>query len=824
MSHGPQRRSARSRRALLLVMATSAVAGASGLVAAPATAAAPPPCTTATAPDSGTAGSDGFTNIVVVPSQGKPTAVRLPQGVSQVLVDVCAGQGGQAAPTGAGGEGGRVQALLTFDSSADARYLYVIAGIAGTAGGPSASASGGYLGGGAGAAGGGGGGGLSGVFASYTPSQAAALVIAGGGGGGSVNLPGRAGGPAANSSTTALQGDPASQPGFGGGGGGYTGGRAGQAPTSAAEGGRNFVRSGATAVAPTSTDGTSTTDGAVVLRYATPAAAADRLIEVNGANAASSGFQPMVTGFGQATFESGPATPPSGLGSLELRTPGSGDKVQYFTSLYNAMALSNVRRLAYSTYQDQASSGGSTLPALQITIDPDGPDANVNNFTTLVFEPYLNPDQGAVAPQQWQRWDAYNGRVYSTKLIPGVTSTGGGGAVPFTSIQASNPNATFSYDGANPSYPSFGVNQGSANAGLVANTDALTLNETTFDFEPAVAPTLTSRVSPDPSTTHIDVSGTVSDASASKVTVVLRDSQGKELTGSTTTAAGSDVPYTVGFDTTSLADGTLTATTTAVDNGGNASSPATATGTKQAGTTTASGSPTPTSSSSPTGSPSSPSPTPTTTSSATSSASSSATPTGSSSTSPTGSPNPASPRMLTVEAAPTSIKPGERAVVVAHGSANRAVQLLAYSRPSTDYKVARDAATDANGEVAFSITPGTNTRLYVRYTSPAAGTDSLSLVVQVHTALSLSAYRDGVRKYHFQGRNLPQIAGQLITLYRVDANGAEIRTAITRTNTSGIWRIDRTFTGSGQFVFVVRTSQTLNNAAGRSNERLTIIH
>jgi hypothetical protein len=94
----------------------------------------------------------------------------------------------------------------------------------------------------------------------------------------------------------------------------------------------------------------------------------------------------------------------------------------------------------------------------------------------------------------------------------------------------------------------------------------------------------------------------------------------------------------------------------------------------------------------------------------------------------------------------------------------------------------------------------------------------------VHTTLSLSAYRDGVRRYHFQGRNLPRIAGQLITLYRLDRSGREIRTATTYTNTSGIWRIDRRFTGSGAFKFVARASQTLTNAAGKSNVRLTIIY
>jgi hypothetical protein len=173
---------------------------------------------------------------------------------------------------------------------------------------------------------------------------------------------------------------------------------------------------------------------------------------------------------------------------------------------------------------------------------------------------------------------------------------------------------------------------------------------------------------------------------------------------------------------------------------------------------------------------------------------------------------------------PGDITPGLASVVSVHGSPNQAVQLLAYSRPSTTYVVVRNGITDANGDIEFRVTPGTNTRLYAHYTDGPASLDSPSKVIQVHTALSLSAYRDGVRQYHFQGRNLPRLAGQLITLYRVNGNGNEIRTAITRTNTSGIWRIDRHFTGSGQFTFVVRTTQTLNNAAGVSNRRLTIIH
>jgi hypothetical protein len=129
----------------------------------------------------------------------------------------------------------------------------------------------------------------------------------------------------------------------------------------------------------------------------------------------------------------------------------------------------------------------------------------------------------------------------------------------------------------------------------------------------------------------------------------------------------------------------------------------------------------------------------------------------------------------------------------------------------------------SSGTVDFTLLPGTNTRCIARYANDSNG-GSNSVVVLVHTTLSLSAYRDGPLRYHFQGRNLPRLAGQLITLYRIDGRGREIRTATTKTGTTGVWRIDRRFLGSGVFRFVARTSPTLTNAAGRSNVRPTVIH
>ncbi|MDT7538088.1 MAG: hypothetical protein QOI82_1673 [Actinomycetota bacterium] len=203
------------------------------------------------------------------------------------------------------------------------------------------------------------------------------------------------------------------------------------------------------------------------------------------------------------------------------------------------------------------------------------------------------------------------------------------------------------------------------------------------------------------------------------------------------------------------------------------------------------------------------------------------------------------PGGLTLRTRTPDIQPNQTALLDVTGAGNSVVELRCYTRPSTTYFTARTQSS-SGGSLQFSILPGANTRCYARFPGNEASASD-SVVINVHTTLSLSAYRDGVRRYHFQGTNLPRRAGQLITLYRwarrdnngfcdphvvrgdynatsSDPNCVAIRTAAASTNSSNVWRIDRTFTGSGQFVFMVRTSQNLTNAAGVSNQRLTIIH
>jgi hypothetical protein len=176
---------------------------------------------------------------------------------------------------------------------------------------------------------------------------------------------------------------------------------------------------------------------------------------------------------------------------------------------------------------------------------------------------------------------------------------------------------------------------------------------------------------------------------------------------------------------------------------------------------------------------------------------------------------------LTLSTSTPLIQPNQTARLHATGSPNTTFELMCYSRPNSTYTSARKVAT-TTGSVDFTLLPGTNTRCLVRYLDSTA-TQSPSVLINVATTLSLSAVKNsGVRSYTFQGRNLPRVAGQLITLYRI-SNGTEIRSANLKTDATGIYKVVRTFTGTGTFSFIVRTSQTLNNAAGKSNVyRITI--
>ncbi len=178
-------------------------------------------------------------------------------------------------------------------------------------------------------------------------------------------------------------------------------------------------------------------------------------------------------------FIVGPDTPPLGVGSLQLTTVTGGEKVFLFNYDHVGTLLADINAMSYSTYR--TSGNAQQVTALNIQIDYNGDAAG--GFSTLVFEPVYNTDQGPVVSGEWQDWIASGTGVWwSTQPINGQCA----GATAscdktWDEIIANNPDATI--------LGGFGVNQGSGNPALTASVDALSLGTTngdsvTYDFEP----------------------------------------------------------------------------------------------------------------------------------------------------------------------------------------------------------------------------------------------------------------------------------------------------------------------------------------------------
>lgn len=179
---------------------------------------------------------------------------------------------------------------------------------------------------------------------------------------------------------------------------------------------------------------------------------------------------------GDGAFRNGPATPPLGIGSLELFTPTGADKVTLFNFDHIGTPLNTINAISYSTYRTVGSL--QQVAALNIQVDVNG-DAD-GGFTTLVFEPVYNTSQGAVQDGVWQNWNAYSGGNavwWSSNPIPGAPNRDT--FVSWNTIVNANPNAVI--------IGGFGVNQGSGNPNLRTAVDNLVLGYgeegITYNFE-----------------------------------------------------------------------------------------------------------------------------------------------------------------------------------------------------------------------------------------------------------------------------------------------------------------------------------------------------
>lgn len=170
----------------------------------------------------------------------------------------------------------------------------------------------------------------------------------------------------------------------------------------------------------------------------------------------------------------------------------------------------------------------------------------------------------------------------------------------------------------------------------------------------------------------------------------------------------------------------------------------------------------------------------------------------------------------------STIRATESARTTVRGTAGAAVELWAYTRPSTTYRLVRSGTLDGDGALAFDVRPPANTRLQARYSGCGSRP---SVVLNLATALTLAVERRGTREYAFSGDSLPARPGGLVvSLYRVTAEGSQVLTAQARASEAdGEWRLVRRFSGSGRFGFLARTGQDLLNAPGSSAVRSVLI-
>ncbi|MCU1691434.1 MAG: hypothetical protein JWM64_525 [Frankiales bacterium] len=148
------------------------------------------------------------------------------------------------------------------------------------------------------------------------------------------------------------------------------------------------------------------------------------------------------------------------------------------------------------------------------------------------------------------------------------------------------------------------------------------------------------------------------------------------------------------------------------------------------------------------------------------------------------------------------------------------VQLYAYSRPSTTYRLARQVLVPSSGTLALPFTPPGSTRLYAvqRYCTDL----SPSAVVGVSSPVSLAVRRLGPLRYRFSGSTGSAPSGTPVLLLRRTPRG-EVLLARTSTGAGGRWTLDRTFLSPGALDLVARTAATPSRLSGTSPVRPTAV-
>lgn len=202
---------------------------------------------------------------------------------------------------------------------------------------------------------------------------------------------------------------------------------------------------------------------------------------------------------GSVNFVGGPASPPFGVGSAELRTgngtTGGDCSAELRNSAYAGVKLSALTALSYWTYD--ATSNGQQFPYMEIYVNWSGSGSGAVDDALFFEPPYQAPgaggtdcaNQAAAIMNTWQQWDALHGCWWSND---GTVNPGTGSGTIGDYLTA-HPNATIVNSSTGGGVH---VLVGFASPGdqFDGNVDGFRIatsgSDTTYDFEPNLpAPT-----------------------------------------------------------------------------------------------------------------------------------------------------------------------------------------------------------------------------------------------------------------------------------------------------------------------------------------------
>ena len=184
-----------------------------------------------------------------------------------------------------------------------------------------------------------------------------------------------------------------------------------------------------------------------------------------------------VIGNGDSYLRSGPDNPPSGMGSLGLRTGGTGDRAAFGNVAdFFGKPLAGLTTLKYSVYAtgedlDRGTVNVPNVPNLQFEVNPHLSGSG-GTYSTLTFVPAA----GTVARNSWSELNASTAKQWYFTGGAGQT-TGCNDATYCTldEVKAAAPNATLI---------SAQISKGSGDPAFSGAVDQLVINSTTYDFEP----------------------------------------------------------------------------------------------------------------------------------------------------------------------------------------------------------------------------------------------------------------------------------------------------------------------------------------------------